>query len=69
MSQQDRNITLDEHQYELVRRYERAVLKQAGEELAAKMPKFYGKVTFNIQNGKYVNANVSDANGIERSVR
>ena len=59
MSKQDRNITLPEHQYELVRRYEQAVLKQLGEELAAKLPKFIGKVTFNIKNGQHMNSNIT----------
>ena len=56
-------------EYEVARRYERDVLRQVGEEIARKMPKFYGKVTFNLQNGKYVNSNVADDIGIERSVK
>jgi hypothetical protein len=35
-----------------------AMLRQTGEVLAAKMPKFFGKVEFNIQNGKFVNWNM-----------
>lgn len=55
-------------EYEKARQYEIQVLRAVGEELARRLPKFYGKVTFNLQNGKYVNANM--ANGeIERSVR
>jgi len=56
-------------EYEAARLYEQQVLRQVGEELARKLPKFYGKVTFNLQNGKYVNSNVADDNGIERSVK
>jgi len=35
-----------------------AMIRQTGEDLASNLPKFYGKVEFNIQNGKYVNANM-----------
>ena len=35
-----------------------AMLRQIGKELAAKLPKFYGKVEFNIQDGKFVNWNM-----------
>ena len=33
-------------------------LRQIGQELAAKFPKLYGSIEFNIQNGKFVNANM-----------
>ena len=35
-----------------------AMLRQTGQDLAAKLPKFFGKVSFNIQNGKFVNWNI-----------
>jgi len=35
-----------------------AMIRQTGQELASKMPKFYGSIEFNIQNGKFVNANM-----------
>ena len=33
-------------------------LRQIGQELAAKFQKLYGSIEFNIQNGKFVNANM-----------
>jgi len=35
------------------------MLRQKGQEIAAKFPKLYGKVSFNIQNGKFVNWNMT----------
>jgi phage regulator Rha-like protein len=35
-----------------------AMLRRTGQELASKMPKFFGKVEFNIQNGHFVNWNL-----------
>jgi len=34
------------------------MIRQLGQELASKMPKFYGSIEFNIQDGKYINANM-----------
>ena len=34
-------------------------LAAMGKDLASKLPMFYGKVEFNIQNGKFVNANMT----------
>lgn len=35
-----------------------AMLRQTGQELSGNMPKFYGRIEFNIQNGKLVNWNL-----------
>ena len=35
-----------------------SMLKQTGQDLASKLPMFYGKVEFNIQNGTFVNCNM-----------
>ena len=34
-------------------------LREMGQEIAAKFPKLYGKISFNVQNGKYVNWNMT----------
>ena len=36
-------------------------INTAGERLALTLSGFYGKVTFNIQDGKYVNSNVEES--------
>lgn len=36
-----------------------AMLRQTGQDLAANFPKLYGKISFNIQNGKFVNWNMT----------
>ena len=36
-------------------------LNTIGEKLALTLPRFYGKVTFNLQNGVYVNVNVEQS--------
>lgn len=36
-------------------------LNEIGEKLSKILPKFYGKITFNIYNGKYVNSNVEQS--------
>ena len=38
--------------------WRRAMIRQFGKDLASQLPMFYGKVEFNIQNGKFVNANM-----------
>ena len=35
-----------------------AMIRQKGQELASNLPMFYGSIEFNIQNGKFVNANM-----------
>jgi hypothetical protein len=35
-----------------------ALIRQIGQDLADNLPKFFGRVEFNIQNGKFVNANI-----------
>ena len=35
-----------------------AMLRETGEVLAGKLPKFYGRIEFNVQNGKFVNWNM-----------
>ncbi len=37
------------------------VLNSTGRKLALSLPGFYGKVTFNYQNGVYVNSNVEQS--------
>lgn len=39
----------------------RILLNEIGERLSKILPKFYGKITFNIYNGKYVNSNVEQS--------
>ena len=34
------------------------MIRQIGQDLASKLPMFFGRVEFNIQNGKFVNANL-----------
>ena len=36
----------------------KAVLSLTGETLSKELPEFYGKITFNFYNGKYVSFNV-----------
>ncbi len=36
-------------------------LNDIGAELALTLPNFYGKITFNVFNGKYVNSNVEQS--------
>lgn len=36
-----------------------ALLRQIGKDLAANFPKLYGKISFNIQDGKFVNWNLT----------
>ena len=36
-------------------------LNEAGQKLSLHLPGFYGKVTFNYQNGVYVNSNVEQS--------
>ena len=36
-------------------------LNEMGKKLALTLPNFYGKVSFNIQDGKYVNSNVEQS--------
>jgi hypothetical protein len=33
-------------------------LNQVGQDLAAEMPKLHGRIEFNLQGGKFVNANI-----------
>ena len=39
----------------------KTALNVIGEKLQLILPEFYGKVTFNIQDGKYVNSNVEQS--------
>ena len=39
----------------------KAAIKDIGNKLALHLPGFYGKVTFNYQNGIYVNSNVEQS--------
>ena len=39
----------------------KGALNKIGEKLALTLPRFYGKVTFNLQNGVYVNVNVEQS--------
>jgi len=39
----------------------KATLNKIGKELSLTLPNFYGKVSFNIQDGKYVNSNVEQS--------
>jgi len=36
-------------------------LNTSGKNLASDMVKFYGKITFNFQNGTYVNCNIEES--------
>jgi len=36
-------------------------LNRIGEELSKILPEFYGKVTFNLYNGKYANLNIEQS--------
>jgi hypothetical protein len=36
-------------------------IHQAGRKLAEVMSEFYGKITLNLQGGKYVNANIEES--------
>lgn len=65
MAKQDEITTYDGQKFKLSGQsaaeyiaWRDAMIKQFGQELAFKLPKFYGKVEFNIQNGKFVNANM-----------
>ena len=58
--------TCDGHEFELegqsVEQYHqwlKEMFSQTGQDLASKLPMFYGKIEFNIQNGKFVNANMT----------
>lgn len=53
-----RKIKLSGQSYAEYVAWRDATLRQMGQDLAAKLPKFYGKVEFNIQNGKFVNWNM-----------
>jgi len=35
-------------------------LNKVGQDLASKLPKLYGRIEFNVQGGKYVNANIHE---------
>lgn len=39
----------------------KTALNEIGKKLALILPDFYGKVSFNIQDGKYVNSNVEQS--------
>ena len=39
----------------------RAVINSTGRNLGLHLPEFYGKITFNFQNGVYVNSNVEQS--------
>ncbi len=39
----------------------KSALNETGRKLALHLPGFYGKVTFNYQNGVYVNSNVEQS--------
>ena len=39
----------------------KTALNDIGQKLSLHLPDFYGKVTFNIYNGKYVNSNVEQS--------
>ena len=39
----------------------KTALNVIGESLALILPNFYGKVSFNIQDGKYINSNVEQS--------
>ena len=39
----------------------KAALNEFGKRLALTLPKFYGKVSFNIQDGNYVSSNVEQS--------
>ncbi len=52
----------------------RAVINSTGRNLGLHLPEFYGKITFNFQNGVYVNSNVEqsmkpDAKRVQDAVR
>lgn len=36
-------------------------LRSVGEEIARNFPNFYGKIYFNIQNGRYINSNYEES--------
>jgi hypothetical protein len=56
------------HEY---RQYEKKVLQQIAKDLQAKLPTFYGSITFKLQAGKATHASVKpepdDATEIERT--
>ena len=57
---------MKEGDFEQYIEHQNKVLRQIGEELAAKMPKFYGKVTMTIQGGKLMLSGLDyDQDGIE----
>ncbi len=39
----------------------KSAINAIGDKLALQLPGFYGRVTFNLQNGKYVNSNVEQS--------
>ena len=41
--------------------WKKAYLRSIGEELARKFPDFWGKINFNIQNGKFINWNFEES--------
>ena len=51
-------VELSGQSYEEYVAWRDAMLRETGKELAGKMTKFFGKVEFNIQNGKFVNWNL-----------
>lgn len=38
--------------------WQKDYLRQVGQDLAAKWPKLYGRIEFNVQGGKFVNGNI-----------
>lgn len=58
--------------YDDAKQYEDSVLKATGQALALKLPKFYGKITFNLQGGAFKSGQLADDRDdvkVERSVR
>ena len=58
--------------YDDAKQYEDAVLMAAGQALALKLPKFYGKITFNLQGGTFKSGDFDDDHDgvrVKRSVR
>ena len=50
----------------------KAAINEIGEKLALTLPEFYGKITFNYYNGKYVSFNVEQTvkrNNLNEGVR
>lgn len=53
-----KKIKLTGQSYEEYIKWRNELLRKTGQDLACNFPKFYGKIEFNIQGGKFVNANI-----------